>query len=192
MRVSFTTKSFGRQTILAPIDLTLTNTRITVLMGPSGSGKTTFLNLIAGLETDDHRSIIPKPKIGMMFQEPRLLPWKTVKENIEIAGPIDTLLKDLDLEDAGPLYPRQISLGMAKRVAFARALAGQPDLLLLDEPFASLDEPRVHSMQDRLRTLTEKNKIPIVITAHDRRDAAALDALIYRIEGRPASLILEE
>ena len=192
MRVSFTTKSFGRKTILAPIDLTLTNTRITVLMGPSGSGKTTFLNLIAGLETDDHRSIIPKPKIGMMFQEPRLLPWKTVKENIEIAGPIDTLLKNLDLEDAGPLYPRQISLGMARRVAFARALASTPDLLLLDEPFASLDEDRVILMQNLILSAKVKLDIPIVMTTHDRREAEALQAKIYRLEGRPASLISVE
>ncbi|MFM8607760.1 MAG: ATP-binding cassette domain-containing protein [Hyphomicrobiales bacterium] len=192
MKFSFATKSYGKETILLPITLTLTKGEIIVLMGPSGSGKTTLLKLIAGLEKDDHQNAKSTLKIGMMFQEPRLLPWKTVQENIEVAGPIDHLLKDLDLEDAGALYPRQISLGMARRVAFARALASTPDLLLLDEPFASLDEDRVTLMQNLILSAKDKLDIPIVMTTHDRRKAEALQAKIYQLEGRPASLISVE
>jgi ABC-type nitrate/sulfonate/bicarbonate transport system ATPase subunit len=189
MKFSFTTKSYVQEKILAPITLKLTKNQIMVLMGPSGSGKTTLLKLMAGLEKDDHQNPNTDLKIGMMFQEPRLLPWKTVQENIELAGPINHLLKELNLEDAAALYPRQISLGMARRVAFARALASTPNLLLLDEPFASLDEDRVIRMQNLILRAKEKLDIPIVITTHDRREAEALDAKIYRLEGRPASLI---
>jgi len=192
MRFSFTTKSYGQEIILAPITLTLTKNQIMVLMGPSGSGKTTLLKLMAGLEKDDHQNPNTDLNIGMMFQEPRLLPWKTVQENIELAGPINHLLKELDLEDAAAFYPRQISLGMARRVAFARALASTPDLLLLDEPFASLDEDRVILMQNLILSAKEKLDIPIVMTTHDRREAQALNAKIYRLEGRPASLISVE
>lgn len=189
MNFNFTTKSYDKETILRPINLTLIKNQIIVLMGPSGSGKTTLLKLMAGLETDDHQYANKNPKIGMMFQEPRLLPWKTVKENIEMAGPSNHLLKELNLEDAGTLYPRQISLGMARRVAFARALASKPDLLLLDEPFASLDQERVALMQSLILKTKEKLEIPMVITTHDHSEAEALQAKIYRLEGRPASLI---
>ena len=188
MKFSFDTKSYGADVILAPINLTLMNSQTTVLMGPSGSGKTTLLKLIAGLERDDHHTIHTNLNIGMMFQEPRLLPWKTVEENIEMVGPASQLLKDLQLEEARTLYPRQISLGMAKRVAFARALARRPHLLLLDEPFASLDDERIAMMQNLILSAQKKFNIPVLIATHNLRDAESLQAKIYRLEGRPACL----
>lgn len=188
MNFTFAAKSFGPQKILSPISLTLEKGRITALMGPSGSGKTTLLRLIAGLDHDDNQTPKKHLKIGMMFQEPRLVPWKTVHENIEIAGPEHDLLKDLDLKDAGALYPRQLSLGMAKRVAFARALAGNPDLLLLDEPFTSLDDARAALMRSLIIATKDRLNIPVLITTHDRADASALEADIFMLQGKPATL----
>ena len=188
MKFTFASKSFGTQTILAPLTLKLEKGTVTALMGPSGSGKTTLLKMIAGLDQDDAQTPKKQLKIGMMFQEPRLLPWKTVQENIELAGPVRDLLQALDLDDAGDLYPRQLSFGMAKRVAFARAMASQPELLLLDEPFTSLDDARVDLMRTMISEAKNRLNIPVLITTHDRADAEAIQADIYALEGRPAKI----
>jgi NitT/TauT family transport system ATP-binding protein len=157
-------------------------------MGPSGSGKTTVLRLIAGLERDDVGTKPNTPKIGIVFQEPRLLPWKTVLENIELAGPENGLLETLGLEGTAHLFPRHLSLGMARRVAFARALAYQPDLLLLDEPFASLDDDLIERMRAMILVLRDKGDIPIVIATHTKEDAIILDAKTLFLTGSPAEI----
>ncbi|MEI6574280.1 MAG: ATP-binding cassette domain-containing protein [Alphaproteobacteria bacterium] len=188
MKFTFASKSFGTQTNLAPLTLALEKGTVTALMGPSGSGKTTLLKMIAGLDQDDAQTPKSQLKIGMMFQEPRLLPWKTVRENIEVAGPADGLLEVLDLDGASAFYPRQLSLGMAKRVGFARAIASEPELLLLDEPFTSLDDARVDLLRMMISETKNRLNIPVLITTHDRADAEALQADIYALEGRPAKI----
>jgi NitT/TauT family transport system ATP-binding protein len=141
-------KVFGtNQTILQDTAFTIEAGEVVALLGPSGAGKTTLLRILLGLETSfEGRVRCRHRRVGVMFQEPRLLPWLTVTENIRLvvtgAMPppdIESLLASVQLPDAGPLYPSQLSLGMARRVALARALAVSPDLLVLDEPFASLD-----------------------------------------------------
>ena len=139
MKFSLGSKSFDATRVLETITLELPPRTITLLSGPSGVGKSTLLRLIAGLEHDDSGIIQNPGKISMMFQEPRLLPWKTVIENIEIAGPENGWIDALGLGDARHAYPHQLSLGMARRAAFARAVVSEPELLILDEPFASLD-----------------------------------------------------
>lgn len=188
MKFTFASKSFGTQTILAPLTLALEKGTVTALMGPSGSGKTTLLKMIAGLDQDDAQTPKKQLKIGMMFQEPRLLPWKTVSENIEVAGHVGDLLQALDLDDASAFYPRQLSLGMARRVSFARAIASEPELLLLDEPFTSLDDARIDLMRTMISETKNRLNIPVLITTHDRADADALQADIYALEGRPAKI----
>jgi len=188
MEFSFASKSFGNRKILSPIRLSVPKGVVTALMGPSGSGKTTVLRLIAGLERDDVGTKPNTPKIGIVFQEPRLLPWKTVLENIELAGPENGLLETLGLEGTAHLFPRHLSLGMARRVAFARALAYQPDLLLLDEPFASLDDDLIERMRAMILVLRDKGDIPIMIATHTKEDAIILDAKTLFLTGSPAEI----
>ena len=122
------------------------------MVGPSGCGKTTLLNILAGLDTEFNGKIElthvknKPPVIGYVFQEPRLLPWRTVLENINLAlsrdqnqDHIAPLIEIMGLTQAQHVYPERLSLGMSRRVALARAFAIQPDLLLMDEPFVSLD-----------------------------------------------------
>ena len=188
MKFSISSKSFHGKSVLGPIALDIEPGTITALMGPSGSGKTTLLRIVAGLDRDDHNTRQPRVKIGMMFQEPHLLPWKTVAENIALAGQENGLLCNLGLKDAGQLYPRQVSLGMARRVAFARALASKPDLLILDEPFASLDAEWINMLREFIMTECREHKIPVLITTHQKADALAMNATILTLEGSPAIL----
>ncbi|MDY6962492.1 MAG: ATP-binding cassette domain-containing protein, partial [Pseudomonadota bacterium] len=130
------------------------------LLGPSGCGKTTTLRILLGLDRDYSGSIqLPVDethRIAAVFQEPVLLPWRTVEQNVRLALPaflkqvaLDELLKTLGLSGLETLYPSELSLGLARRVALARAFATQPAVLFLDEPFVSLDD----TMAERLRQL---------------------------------------
>lgn len=188
MKFSIQEKSYGNRRVLSPMMLEVEPARVTALMGPSGSGKTTLLRIIAGLEKDDAGSTQPDLKIGMMFQDPQLLPWKTLRENIEIAGPPHNLLEELGLSDAANLYPRQISLGMARRAAFARALAIGPELLILDEPFASLDLDLISILREKILSVAVEKCIPVLITTHQKSDVSALQAKYFYLEGAPAEL----
>ena len=126
------------------------------LIGPSGCGKTTILKIAAGLDADfSGRAAGPgSGRLGIVFQEPRLLPWRTVEQNIrlalparEVADDLTELVETLGLDAHLARYPGELSLGLARRAAIARAFAVRPDFLLLDEPFVSLDE----AVADRLR-----------------------------------------
>ena len=139
----------GELPVLGPIELTLGAREIVAIVGPSGCGKTTLLRIIGGLDRDFVGTVDWRdgaiPRIGTVFQEPRLLPWRTVRENLLLAQPTtdaqlaDHLLEALDLTPFRDAFPRTLSLGMARRVATARAFAIRPELVLLDEPFVSLD-----------------------------------------------------
>ena len=132
--------------------LELADQSFVALLGPSGLGKTTLLNMIAGVDRGFEGRITfsrgPDPRIAYVFQSPRLLPWRTVLQNVLLPLPpgADSLnrarsvLRDMGLGDAEEVYPERLSLGMQRRVALARAFALEPELLLMDEPFVSLDE----------------------------------------------------
>ncbi|GFO81360.1 MAG: ABC transporter ATP-binding protein [Methyloceanibacter sp.] len=147
-----------RLTAIRDLSLDLKPESMTVLMGPSGCGKTTLLRVVAGLDGDfiGEIDMPPHSRLGFMFQEPRLLPWRTVRQNIElVAAPgfsgedLDSLAEAVGVAEMLPRYPQELSLGLARRAALARAFSTEPDLLLLDEPFVSLDERTA----DRLRRL---------------------------------------
>ncbi|MBU5485729.1 ABC transporter ATP-binding protein [Clostridium sp. MSJ-11] len=173
--------------VLEGINLNIESNMITIILGKSGCGKTTLLRLLAKLEEATLGNISfyrdevqVKPKIGMVFQENRLMPWLTVRENItfylkkgnnEIE---DKFLKLMKLEKFSEAYPSQLSGGMAHRVSIARALAYEPDIMLMDEPFAALDYFTRSNLQGEIINLYEETKKGIVFVTHNVDEAILL------------------
>ncbi|MEC4747488.1 ATP-binding cassette domain-containing protein [Methylomicrobium sp. Wu6] len=177
---------------IANFELTLNAGEFVCLVGPSGCGKTTLLNIVAALDQDydgeiriDRRQA--RPKIGYIFQNPRLLPWRTVRENIELvlqgrdaAETVDFMLETMQLTRFQHVYPERLSLGMSRRVAIIRAFAIDPELLLMDEPFVSLDPPTARQVRELLLELWRKRPHTVLFVTHDLREAIALaDRLIF-------------
>src|SRR5690554_2361932 len=148
------------------------------LMGPSGIGKTTLLNLIAGLDRSIRRTppLVPDTiRIGYLFQEHRLLPWRTLRQNLMLVGVkasrVPELLSHVGLEECADLLPDQLSLGMARRAALARCLAVEPDLLLLDEPFASLDPMMAGELKALIAGILDScPEMAMICVTHDRSE----------------------
>ena len=177
--------SFGDQQVLRGVSFTLPAGGRLALMGPSGCGKTTLLRLAAGLlEPDSGEVLRPDAGAAVVFQEPRLLPWLTAEENVNLvlSDSSATLpqarawLGKLGLADAAGKYPAELSGGMQRRVALARALALGRELLILDEPFSALDEEQREGAQ----RLVAEQGCAILLATHDEREAAALGCRILR------------
>lgn len=180
------------QIVITDFKLSLPENKFICLVGPSGCGKTTLLNIVANLDKQYQGEVVFKhpdrtAKIGYIFQTPRLLPWRTVRENIELVLDkpqsveiVDLLLKLMRLTDVQDFYPARLSLGMSRRVAIIRAFAINPDLLLMDEPFISLDAPTARQVRDLLIELWQQRPHTILFVTHDLREAISLaDRLIF-------------
>ena len=171
------------------------------LIGPSGCGKTTILKIAAGLDADfEGRLRTPGAgRLGMVFQEPRLLPWRTVEDNIRLALPADQtnvdlteLVETLGLGSHLARYPGELSLGLARRAAIARAFAIRPDFLLLDEPFVSLDEAVADRLRSELVALTAVTRVTTLLVTHDLAEAVQLADRLFFLSDRPAQIIFEK
>ncbi|HMQ57635.1 MAG TPA: ATP-binding cassette domain-containing protein, partial [Rhizobiaceae bacterium] len=164
----------------------------------SGCGKSTLLRLIAGLDRDFSGAIggvAEATRIAMAFQEPRLLPWRTVEQNIRtglVPGEDDShlpaLVQSLGLEAHVGFFPGELSLGLARRVALARAFAVKPALLLLDEPFVSLDEPTAKSLRQLLLEVWRARPTTALMVTHNLREAMELADRIIVLSARPATV----
>lgn len=174
------------------------------LIGASGVGKTTLLRILAGVETAftgqalvDGVAASRSPVPGMVFQDARLLPWLTCEANLRAVRPglssaeIEQALAQVGLSGLAAVWPRQLSGGMQRRLGLARALCVNPQLLLLDEPFVSLDRAVVRELQALVGDLIARNRPTAILVSHDPEDAARLADRVVLIAGRPARILAD-
>jgi sulfonate transport system ATP-binding protein len=185
-------RKFGDRTVLDHLDLAIADEELVVLLGPSGCGKSTLLRLLAGLDTPDGGRIEVPAKRAIVFQADRLLPWQRVLRNVSLGlhGPdaderARKALTEVNLAGRERAWPRQLSGGEAQRVALARALVSEPELILLDEPFASLDAITRVRMHDLVRELRRRHHASMLLVTHDVDEAIALaDRIVVMNSGR--------
>jgi NitT/TauT family transport system ATP-binding protein len=198
-RKFFRAASGGELHVLGELSLTLRNGEVGALVGPSGCGKTTLLRIIAGLDRD-YVGTLQLPdhgRLGMVFQEPRLLPWRTVEQNVRLAAPeatgasLDGLFHALGLAAHRNHFPGELSLGLARRVALARAFAVEPDLLLLDEPFVSLDAALAARLREELAELVNRRPVTTLLVTHDVEEAIGLADRLFLLSPSPARVLAE-
>ncbi|MFD7019085.1 ABC transporter ATP-binding protein [Streptomyces sp. NPDC059928] len=185
-------RRFGDRVVLDHLDLTIADEELVVLLGPSGCGKSTLLRLLAGLDWPDGGRVEVPAKRAIVFQADRLLPWQRVLPNVSLAlhGPdadqraLD-VLAEVGLSGREKAWPKELSGGEAQRVSLARALVSQPELVLLDEPFAALDAITRLRMHDLVRALRSKHHAAMLLVTHDVDEAIALaDRVVVMSNGR--------
>jgi ABC-type nitrate/sulfonate/bicarbonate transport system ATPase subunit len=197
-RKFYVTASGERHDVLRDIAFKLASGEVAAFVGPSGCGKTTILRLIAGLDADFEGAISRPPgTLGVVFQEPRLLPWRTVEQNIRLVAPqcadatLAALFDVLGLAQHRAHFPGELSLGLARRVALARAFAVEPGLLILDEPFASLDGPLAARLRDELSLLVGRRPVTTLLVTHDLDEAVRLADRLFLLSARPARILAD-
>lgn len=181
---------YGKRVVIDSLNLRIERGEFVALLGESGCGKTTLLRALSGLDPVDSGSIDGPRLPAIVFQEPRLLPWETLEQNVALGlppGPQSRAAAQAALEEVGlgerlEDWPRNLSGGQAQRVALARALVQEPQLLLLDEPFAALDALTRIKMQRLVKHLIERHQPGVLLVTHDVDEAIALAdrALIMR------------
>ena len=193
----------GHHAAIKAFNLSLKSGEFVCLVGPSGCGKTTLLNIIANLDKDYDGELLvgreqAQPRIGYIFQNPRLLPWRTVRENIELVlksdqspSIVDALLEVMQLTQSQHVYPERLSLGMSRRVSIIRAFAVDPEVLLMDEPFVSLDAPTARQVRALLLTLWQERPHTVLFVTHDLREAIALADRIVFLSAAPMAVVRE-
>jgi ABC-type nitrate/sulfonate/bicarbonate transport system ATPase subunit len=196
---SYRGASGGRLHVLGEISFSLANGEVAAVVGPSGCGKTTLLRIIVGLDRDFDGSVTRPAhgRLGVVFQEPRLLPWRTVEENVRLAAPqageatLSALFATLGLAAHRRHYPGELSLGLARRVALARAFAFEPELLALDEPFVSLDAALVEKLRAELIELVSRRPTTTLLVTHSIEEAIGLADRIFLLSRSPARVIAD-
>jgi NitT/TauT family transport system ATP-binding protein len=193
-------------TVIENLAFALPPRQFCCIVGPSGCGKTTLLNILAGLDHDASAEVRlsdgSRPEavpIGYMFQTPRLLPWRTVRDNVRLvldpqaaaSGRAEQLLREMELGDSLDAFPNRLSGGMQRRVALARAFAIEPRLLLLDEPFVSLDQPVANRLRGMLLELWQRRPTTVLFVTHDLREAIHLADRILFLSKSPSRVILD-
>ncbi|MDF9408743.1 ABC transporter ATP-binding protein [Pelotomaculum isophthalicicum JI] len=196
-------------TVLKDVSFSVSEGQFVTLLGPSGCGKTTLLTIIAGFQVASGGMILlngrqvakPGPDRGFVFQNYALFPWMTVKDNIlypmkmskvpvkEREQRLQELLAIAQLEGKEKLYPHQLSGGMKQRVAFIRALAGRPEVLLMDEPLGAVDFQMRQILQEELESLWLKDKTTVVMVTHDADEAIYLSDRVIVMSAREGKIL---
>ncbi len=200
LRKSFRASNGGTLDVLQNLHIEIEENEFVCVIGPSGCGKTTALRVLLGLDRSFEGTIqLPgaeNPRIGAVFQEPLLLPWRTIEENVRLALPrsirdknLDTLFATLGLSKMRSFFPAELSLGLARRAAIARALAIEPDLLVLDEPFVSLDEATANQLRHLLLAVWSERPTTVLMVTHNLREAIMLSDKIIVLSQRPSHVV---
>jgi NitT/TauT family transport system ATP-binding protein len=192
--------------ILTDVRFDLSQGEFVAVIGPSGCGKSTLLHLVAGLDRHfDGRvhwassAAGTQPRLGYVFQNPRLLPWLKVRANVGVGlehpsrqlERIDTMLAAMGLAEFGHFHPKRLSVGMQRRAALARAFVIEPHLLLMDEPFVSLDAPTADQLRRLLLEVWGRQRSTVLFVTHDLREATLLADRILFLSACPATLVEE-
>jgi NitT/TauT family transport system ATP-binding protein len=203
LRVAIDSKWYrprGAEPVEAVRDLAFTVRagEIVCLIGPSGAGKTTSLRILLGLDPDFDGRVSGAEQAGMVFQEPRLLPWRSVEHNVRLGLPrarrardLDGLFERLGLAPWRTSYPKALSLGMQRRVALARALADGPRVLILDEPFVSLDDAAAAELRGLVVDAVDQTGMSVLMVTHNVAEAIGIADRLLLLSRRPASLVAD-
>jgi NitT/TauT family transport system permease protein len=188
-------KQFDKNVILNDFSITFEHSKINVLLGESGIGKTTILNILSGITKEDSGEINIEGKIGYIFQDDRLIPWLNVFENIRIVNEdisiekLEEYLNILNLEkEVLSMFPNELSGGMKKRINILRTIAYEPDIIFMDEPFASLDISNKYKIMNELLKIQNKEKFTIIIVTHDPFEVSVLGENVFILEGKPLKI----
>ncbi|MEM6313973.1 MAG: ABC transporter ATP-binding protein [Planctomycetota bacterium] len=201
MSVSRLRHDFGDLHVLGPIDLEVPTGQFVAVLGPSGCGKSTLLRAIAGLLTPTSGELTNNTRrAGFVFQDSHLLPWRSVLDNVRLPAELEgtdatdqahALLREVGLAGFESAYPNELSGGMRMRVSLARALVTTPDLLLLDEPFAALDEITRQELDDMLLRLWRHHAMTALFVTHSVAEATYLAERAVVMSRRPGRIVLD-
>ena len=195
----------SRIKVLNNIDINIRSKEFVCIVGPSGCGKTTLMNMIGGLIKTDDQIIqsnsykLLDEKFGYVFQTSRLLPWLTVKENVALvcekkkykSQEVEEILENFGLKNFINYYPKSISGGMRRRVSLARAFINKPKVLLMDEPFVSLDQPTAENLYEVLVSYWKKNPTTIILITHVLKEAILLGDRILFFSKNPGTVVFD-
>ena len=200
LSVRIQNKSFNAgPSVLQDLHFSVEAGEFVAIVGPSGAGKTTLLKVISGLERDFSGVVDAAPAVrtALVFQEPRLMPWLTVTRNLRLVAPalteaqLKALLASVNLHDCAERFPGQLSGGMQRRVALLRAFIVEPDLLLMDEPFQSLDVPTAQQLRTLLMDLWQQSRPTVVFVTHSLPEALALADRVLFLSMGPSRIVLD-
>ncbi len=196
IRVDIHAKRFGQTPILGRVAFEIATGETVALIGPSGIGKTTLLRLVAGIDQDYEGQITRPDRQAIVFQEPTLLPWRATLDNLMLVHPDFTrsdalaALKRVGLAGKETLFPGQLSLGQQRRLSLARAFAGRPELLIMDEPFVSLDREIAESMLSLTEDLIAQHGPATLFVTHAQAEADRLAGRILSLNAGPDGAVL--
>lgn len=194
IKVDVRRKTFGDEEILRDIRFEMEVGETIAILGVSGIGKSTLLRLIAGIDAAFQGEITRPDKIAMVFQEPILLPWRSVLQNLTLVHPdlgtgaALSALERIGIVDKAQLFPGQLSLGQQRRLSLARAFAGRPELLVMDEPYVSLDPTTAEEMLGLTEALIAETGPAVILVTHSDVEAHRLARRCLRLAGRPATI----